>query len=453
MVRSSFAVTRLVLLPYGALLALYLVVVGGGGAWLYIETRAVQTRLLVDEIISAVEPVTEALGGFGVAGEAGLPDSPMVRRIEGLFAELPALRHVSLRGRSGGLVLRGGADGGVTTRRAAPLPAGAVLQPGLTAPGRRLLEERGPAFVMGFDVAAGTSERLRLGLSFDRAMLLSRIDTALAPIRHAVALFVTVGGGSILVALGITAVAMRTTQRIEAHFQELYRRVALSRLAAELVHDLRNPLMALRANIRAIVASPDQAEVIADEMDRDVVALNDKLSGFLNLTRDRGDPFVPVDVVALLHDAVRLARPALERHGLDARVEAAPRLGVVEAQKGPLRDALVNVIVNAAESGQEDGEVEVAARTERKTLIITVEDRGRGIAEDDQTRLFEPFWTTRAEGNGLGLAIVWRVMAAHDGSVSAENREGGGARVTLTLPLKRQEVPQWWQVLNAGSPT
>ena len=85
-------------------------------------------------------------------------------------------------------------------------------------------------------------------------------------------------------------------------------------------------------------------------------------------------------------------------------------------------------------------------------LEIAVEDRGRGISSEQMPRLFDAFYTTREDGNGLGLAIVQRIVTDHQGRVDAHNRPGGGARFVLTLPLQRQETPPWWSRLKKRSP-
>jgi signal transduction histidine kinase len=117
-----------------------------------------------------------------------------------------------------------------------------------------------------------------------------------------------------------------------------------------------------------------------------------------------------------------------------------------------MRDVLLNLILNASQSGQRDGSIRITAHAKESDLEIAVEDRGRGIAKDQIPRLFDAFYTTREDGSGLGLAIVQRIVAHHQGRVHVENRQGGGARIVLTLPLQRKESPRWWNRLKRRSP-
>jgi signal transduction histidine kinase len=226
----------------------------------------------------------------------------------------------------------------------------------------------------------------------------------------------------------------------------------LAETAAQLVHDLRNPLTAIRANVKALLVSPQDAQEIVRELDQDIVNLNDKLSSFLNRTRQRNEAVAPVDVAELINDAVRLAEPALVKRGLTVEADIAADIPRPDWQDSSMRDVLLNLILNASQSGQRDGSIRITAHAKESDLEIAVEDRGRGIAKDQIPRLFDAFYTTREDGSGLGLAIVQRIVAHHQGRVHVENRQGGGARIVLTLPLQRKESPRWWNRLKRRSP-
>ncbi|UHD18398.1 sensor histidine kinase [Thiocapsa bogorovii] len=270
-------------------------------------------------------------------------------------------------------------------------------------------------------------------------------DGTIGSTKAALLLAFSVGACVILIAFAIARVAVRESRRAEGHVQEIYRRASLTEIAAELVHDLRNPLMALRANAKALLVSPDQVAEIAAELDRDIVALNQKLSGFLDLTRHRDEHYGPADLDALIRDAARLAEPVVRRHGLEIELAIGEGLPRPALQSGAIRDALLNLLVNAAQSGQGSGVIRVEAAAIREGLRIRVEDRGCGIEPDDLAQVFVPFFTTKVDGTGLGLSIVRRIVEAHHGRIRIENRAEGGVRVTLILPLEQPEIPGWWK--------
>ncbi len=448
MVRSRFAITRLIVIPFGALFLLYLLVVGGGGLWLYAQVRSAELNALMNRVVEQVRPLAEKLGrGDAIAqrDEGWLRDD-----VSRLFSGIPSLRSIAVRGPRSSYQFD---DAGQPPRSIAPLPPDAPRASADATPEERFDQEGDAVFVIRFDLSDEASPLVRLDFGFDRAVLLESLDRELERIRQAVLIFSLAGAFSILLALLIALYAMRMTRRIEGHFQEIYQRASLTEMAASLVHDLRNPLMALRANARALLVAPDDAAEIAEELDRDIVTLNDKLSGFLKLTRRHDNGFEPVDLPELVDAVVRQARPVAESHGLGIRVETEAGLPQPQWRAASIQDALLNVVINAAQSGQRDGDIELRLRRRDDRIEISVADRGRGIAPEHLPRLFDAFFTTRDDGNGLGLAIVQRVVAAHHGQVTIENRAGGGVRVTIVLPIKPKEMPQWWQKLKKNSPS
>lgn len=453
MIRSNFAVTRLIVLPYSVLLLLYLIVVGGGGVWLYVQVRAVETRLLINNMMTTIEPLAKKLRS--VDALATMRDSTpwLLRDARQLFADMPALRNISVRGGESGYQMDPNAAGVITSRAAAPLPAAAQRADTDLAGAQRLHDETDTLFLLRFDMSRVSDPLIRLDFSFDRGMLLQSVNDGLVSIKQSILLFLVAGALSIVVALFITTIAMRTTRRLESHFQSIYQRASLTETAAQLVHDLRNHLAALRANTKALLVSPRQTQEIVVDMDHDIVSLNDKLSAFLDLTRQHDEAFAPVDVGELIDEAVRLAEPVLYQHGLSVETVVPSALPQAEWQKAAMRDALLNVIINAGQSGQREGAVRVAVDMEDSMIRITVEDRGKGIDRKHLPRVFEAFYTTRDEGNGLGLAIVQGIVLAHQGRVHAENRPGGGTRFVLTLPQQRKETPHWWKKFKKHSPT
>ncbi len=448
MVRSRFAITRLIVIPFGALFLLYLLVVGGGGLWLYAQVRSAELNALMHRVVDQVRPLAEKLGRADALAQR---DQGWLRDdVSRLFSGIPSLRSIAVRGPEASYQFD---DGGRPPRAVAPLPADAPRASADAAPAKRFDAEGEPVFVIRFDLTDEASPLVRLDFGFDRALLLESLDRELARIRQAVLIFSLAGALSILLAVLIALYAMRTTRRIEGHFQEIYQRASLTEMAASLVHDLRNPLMALRANARALLVSPDAAAEIATELDRDIVALNDKLSGFLTLTRRHDNDFAPVDLPELVDEVVRQARPVAEAHGLGIRVALEPELPRPRWRGASIQDALLNVLINAAQSGQTAGDIELRLRRRDDRIEIRVADRGRGISPTHLPRLFDAFYTTRDDGNGLGLAIVQRVVAAHRGRVTIDNRDGGGVLVTIVLPIQPKEMPEWWRKLKKNSPS
>lgn len=236
-------------------------------------------------------------------------------------------------------------------------------------------------------------------------------------------------------------------RRLEEQVRRQAQLAAVGELAASIAHEIRNPLAAISGAVELLrgqeETDPRDARlkrIVLREVDR----LNRLVEDFLAYARPREPVLRPVPIEALVEDVLEAARIA------DASGEQA--LLVFEdhrpsADRGPvsldadlIRQVLWNLIRNAAESAGPGGAVNVQLRTATLTgavpgVEVVVMDDGPGISEAALARLFEPFFTTRTKGTGLGLATSLRFALAHGGLLEGENAPSGGARFRLVLPL------------------
>ena len=216
----------------------------------------------------------------------------------------------------------------------------------------------------------------------------------------------------------------------------------LGELTAGVAHELRNSLATLRGYLTLIDRSPDQ-ESIRDylgEIGRESDHLNRVLEDFLTFARPGSVRLQTVDLLGLIHRAA--ADPALGEGTVEVRARGDGEADVAtafEVRGDPqlLERALRNVLSNAVESQQRAAIREpIVARLERlKTGVeIRIEDRGAGLSEAARDKLFDPFFTERSGGVGMGLALTRRILLLHAGRISIENRANGGTRATLRIP-------------------
>ncbi|MFC6674245.1 hypothetical protein [Marinobacterium aestuariivivens] len=184
MIRSNFAITRLVLLPYGTLLTLYLLVIGGGGAWLYFQVREVETSLVVDEVLMEIEPLAEKLRQVDAMAFVRRQEPWLISEAQRLFARLPALRNIAVRGPDGGVQLNNG-GGRISTGTTSPLPVDARRVHSFAPSGQRLHAESGTLFLIHFDLTPRPTTLVRLEFGFDREMMLAKVNEGLIKIRQA----------------------------------------------------------------------------------------------------------------------------------------------------------------------------------------------------------------------------------------------------------------------------
>lgn len=237
---------------------------------------------------------------------------------------------------------------------------------------------------------------------------------------------------------GMQCIAHDITSRrdMQAQVLQAQRLADLGRMAASIAHEIRNPLGAIVNSIdvlRRAGASqdPELLNILAEEAER----LNTIVSDFLLFARPPARHPVRCDVSELVQSATALFRRG---GGLSPTTELGVRcdgtLPTLVADPNQLRQVLWNLLANASES-MEHGRIELTADAvdDGRTVQITVADQGHGLT--DGAAVFEPFFTTKVQGTGLGLSIVARIVADHEGTITADNRPGGGAIFTVRLPV------------------
>jgi len=225
---------------------------------------------------------------------------------------------------------------------------------------------------------------------------------------------------------------------------EMLRRQQLA-FVAGITHELNTPLAAIESageNLAdGIVIERDHVVRYGNAIVKEARRLSDIVAQVLTYAgmqaRSAQRTHEALDVAPIVTSAVASCAWIAEQSGVTVETTIADDLPRVDGNREELISAIRNLVTNAIRHGGDGRWVGVRATAERDDVVITVEDRGRGVAARDLPRLFEPFYRGRnayARGAGLGLAIVQQIAAAHGGSVSAEKRRERGAAFTLRLP-------------------
>jgi PAS domain S-box-containing protein len=211
----------------------------------------------------------------------------------------------------------------------------------------------------------------------------------------------------------------------------------MGEMAAQLAHEIRNPLLAVGATIESLhqdPACPAEHREIMESLGREIVRLDMTLRDYLAARREMS--FAPVDLLTVVQDARTLLENAYRLSGKTIVTEIAPDL-TVRADREALRHVFFNLLHNALEASPEDGEVVCRATAGRDVVSVTIDDRGAGLAAPS-AECFQPFFTTKMHGAGLGLSVCNRIIRAHGGLVDLRNRDGGGCRAVVVLPVRRE---------------
>jgi two-component system, NtrC family, sensor histidine kinase HydH len=224
---------------------------------------------------------------------------------------------------------------------------------------------------------------------------------------------------------------------------------AVGELAAKLAHEVLNPLAGMKAATQLLerrgAAAPGGEPVVetARALDREITRVEGLVRRLMNYARPLAPRFELCTVGSLVDAALEASAPALARHQTQIARRQEPDLPPLEVDPQLLTQALVNLIVNAAEATPAGGgilEVEAARASTlgREEIAVRVRDRGAGIPADRERELFKPFFTTKAEGHGLGLAVSQNILLEHGGRIVAANRpDPPGAVFELQIPVVR----------------
>ncbi|MDR1048057.1 MAG: HAMP domain-containing histidine kinase [Treponema sp.] len=208
--------------------------------------------------------------------------------------------------------------------------------------------------------------------------------------------------------------------------------VVLGTAAGTLAHEIKNPLLSIRLQTGILEKTlpgtgREELILINEEVDR-LSALVYRVNDFL---RDAAGNTVPLNPADLLEEtSQRLC-------GRNIVTEDSVKESRVSTDPARLRSVFENIIRNALEAEGPEGEIKAVISREGGEIVIRIMDRGKGIEEKDKSRIFDPFYTTKSTGAGIGLAICKRFLEAAGGSIVLENRENGGAVAALKIPEEK----------------
>jgi signal transduction histidine kinase len=225
-------------------------------------------------------------------------------------------------------------------------------------------------------------------------------------------------------------------------------------LAAGVAHEIGNPLNSLNIHLQLIdrearkldgakgAELQESVEVARAEINR----LDSIISQFLRAIRPTRPQLRPESINAIVEEAVRFLAPEIKNRDIVVEQELRSDLPLLELDRDQLKQAFYNVIKNSFEAMKSRGILRIRTDMDESHVIVRFTDTGGGISAENLSRVFEPYFTTKTSGTGLGLLIVRRIVREHGGEMSIESSEGKGLTLTIRLPHIDRRV----RMLEAG---
>jgi signal transduction histidine kinase len=261
--------------------------------------------------------------------------------------------------------------------------------------------------------------------------------------------------GLAIVATGILGMAaifhnqhlhLQEVKALEIEVLHRDRLSALGNMAATVAHEIRNPLNAISMGLQRLKVefqpTDDQQDYsrLTELMLGEVHRLNSIVEQFLSLARPLEIKPEALRVQDVLNELATLVEGEAQQSKVQIRVVAPLTLPPLKADREYFRQTLLNLILNGLQAMPEGGTLTLAANKSNGNILISVTDTGTGIAPENQTRIFEPYFTTKSKGSGLGLAITRRIIEAHGGTITVSSETDQGCCFQICLPLDRKEI-------------
>ena len=246
-----------------------------------------------------------------------------------------------------------------------------------------------------------------------------------------------------IVKKGEGIIQQRTLERIRLKEQlsRAERLSSLGEMVAGISHEIRNPLGIIRSSAELLKKKMDKTapmntipDVIVEEANR----LNNIITDFLNYAKPHPPNFSPCMIDEILEKNITFLTPQIEAQGYSIKKRYNGNIPPIQADPDMMYQVFLNVLINAMQAMPGGGEIQVDIESDENAVSVVFKDKGKGIPQEILEKIWDPFFTTKETGTGLGLGIVKNIIEAHNGSIRVENRPIYGAQVTIALPVNRE---------------
>ncbi len=219
------------------------------------------------------------------------------------------------------------------------------------------------------------------------------------------------------------------------------RLATMGKIGFNLAHEIRNPLEAISGAVEILSSGIDSSqeysylEIIREEIHN----LNDYLTEFLEFTKSEPGHRINIRPSELIHDSLLLLGPLFKKHKIEVSDHTADSLDYWHVDPNQMKRVILNVLINSIEAINNDGRIDINVRLNKNNVRLTITDNGCGISPESIDNVFDPYFSTRKNGSGIGLALSRKIVEQHEGSISISSHDAntntGGTSVIIKIPI------------------
>lgn len=239
----------------------------------------------------------------------------------------------------------------------------------------------------------------------------------------------------------------------EAKYRRAENLASLTTLAAGVAHEIKNPLASIGIHLQLMRRELEHQQAITEEhaasyleiLEEEIERLNNIVVDFLFAVRPMDTRMKREHIHEVISDLLEFIKYELAEHHITVEKHLADHIPKIEMDQKYIKQALLNIIKNAMAAMPDGGKIRISTYLHGGMVGIDISDDGAGISEELMSKIFEPYYTTKDFGSGLGLTVVYKVIKEHQGDITVDSAEGRGTTFTIYLPLPkdRQQLIGW----------
>jgi PAS domain S-box-containing protein len=254
-----------------------------------------------------------------------------------------------------------------------------------------------------------------------------------------------------------TLISMRdaeTRRQIQSQLDVSARLAAISRLTSGVAHEIKNPLQAITVHLELLrsklAGEFDEVGPEIETIAREIQRLDRVVKAFLDFTRPVDLKMRDLEMVGIAREVAALVGPSAARQNVTLELDAAPGEIFIHGDRDLIQQGLLNVVMNGVEAMKQGGRLQIQLRLQGEECSLNVTDEGVGIPPEIRDKIFNLYYSTKGKGSGIGLAMAFRVVQLHNGTIDFTSEPGKGTTFRLRFPAAGKTTPDAFSAVRGG---